>query len=172
LAFIHRIDGDLPPTFFSIHSLRRARSVCLVLKRLARSVMPTTTLNSILPEVTNELAFADQLVPLRLATAAKIAFPDGSMTASGLRREAKKGHLVVERIANKDYTTLEAIARMRELCRVQAREPDFTSERPDSATEGSSAKPCGSSRTVTAISPRDALRARLKQSRLAKPSKR
>src|SRR5262249_30194553 len=100
-------------------------------RELANSVMPMTTLNPILPEVTNKLAFADQHVPLRLATAARIAFPDGSMTASGLRREARKGRLVVERIANKDYTTLEAIARMRELCRVQAREPDFTSERPD-----------------------------------------
>ena len=28
--------------------------------------------------------------PLRLAVAAKVAFPDGSMSASGLRREAQR----------------------------------------------------------------------------------
>jgi len=55
---------------------------------------------------------------------AALAFPDGSMTASGLRREAARGHLVVERIAGKDYTTLANIERMRELCRVQAKVPD------------------------------------------------
>src|ERR1700691_6017393 len=55
--------------------------------------------------------------PLRLSVAAALAFPDGSMTKSGLRREAARGRLVVERIAGKDYTTLRAIGRMRELCR-------------------------------------------------------
>jgi hypothetical protein len=55
--------------------------------------------------------------PLRLARAAEIAFPDGSMTASGLRKEAAKGRLVIERIANKDYTTLAAIADTRAACR-------------------------------------------------------
>src|SRR5258707_718880 len=56
--------------------------------------------------------------PLRLAVAAKIAFPDGSLTASGLRRENRRGRLVIERIAGKDYTTLADIERMRQLCRV------------------------------------------------------
>jgi hypothetical protein len=55
--------------------------------------------------------------PLRLAVAAVTAFPDGSMTASGLHRECARGRLVIERIAGKDYTTLRAIGRMRELCR-------------------------------------------------------
>jgi len=41
--------------------------------------------------------------PVRLAVAAALAFPDGSMTARGLRREAARGRLVVERIAGKDY---------------------------------------------------------------------
>jgi len=50
--------------------------------------------------------------PLRLAVAAALAFPDGSMTASGLRREAARGRLVVERIAGKDYTTLANVERM------------------------------------------------------------
>jgi protein-disulfide isomerase-like protein with CxxC motif len=60
--------------------------------------------------------------PLRLDVAAALAFPDGSMTAAGLRREAAKGHLALERIAGKYYTTLRDIKEMRELCRVPASE--------------------------------------------------
>lgn len=55
--------------------------------------------------------------PLRLAVAVAMAFPDGSMTASGLRREGARGRLVIERIAGKDYTTLFYIERMRDLYR-------------------------------------------------------
>jgi transcriptional regulator with XRE-family HTH domain len=55
--------------------------------------------------------------PLRLSVAARVAYPDGSMTAHGLRNEAEKGRLVIERTAGKIYTTLAAITRMRELCR-------------------------------------------------------
>src|SRR5580698_4335661 len=80
--------------------------------------------------------------PLRLRVAAALAFPDESMTASGLRREAARGRLVVERIAGKDYTTLANIERMRELCRVEAKVPDCGSE---SAGEG---PPNGSSSTM------------------------
>jgi hypothetical protein len=61
--------------------------------------------------------------PLRLAVAASLAYPDGSMTASGLRREAKRGRLVIERTAGKDYTTLGHINRMRELCQLEAKDP-------------------------------------------------
>jgi hypothetical protein len=57
--------------------------------------------------------------PLRLSIAAKLAFPDGSMKASGLRKEAKRGRLDIERIAGRDYVTLESIERMREKCRVE-----------------------------------------------------
>jgi hypothetical protein len=39
------------------------------------------------------------------------------MTASGLRREVDKGNLIIERIAGKDFTTLESIDQMREKCR-------------------------------------------------------
>jgi hypothetical protein len=45
------------------------------------------------------------------------------MTASGLRREADRGRLIVERIAGKDYTTLQAIADMRRLCRMVKPQP-------------------------------------------------
>ena len=61
--------------------------------------------------------------PLRLKLAAALAYPDGSMSASGLRREAKRGRLEIERTAGKDYTTLANIERMRELCRVEAKVP-------------------------------------------------
>src|SRR5665647_2054765 len=110
--------------------------------------------------------------PIRLSTAAKLAFPDGTMTASGLRREALRGRLVTERIAGKDFTTLENIDRMREQCRVQAKVPASISVGPDSGDERSSRRPSGSSRMAVDISPRDALQARLKQNRLERPSKR
>jgi hypothetical protein len=57
--------------------------------------------------------------PLRLADAVKIAFPCGGMTVSGLRREAAKGRLTIEKIAGKDFVTLEAINEMRVKCRDQ-----------------------------------------------------
>ena len=66
--------------------------------------------------------------PLRLNVAAALAYPDGSMTTSGLRREAARGRLVIERTAGKDYTTLGAIRRMRELCRREARGRDYGSD--------------------------------------------
>lgn len=59
--------------------------------------------------------------PLRLETAARIAFPDGSMTLRGLRREAARGRLAIEVIAGKHYTTLSDIEDMRRLCRVQTK---------------------------------------------------
>ncbi|MBZ9795728.1 excisionase [Mesorhizobium sp. ES1-4] len=60
--------------------------------------------------------------PIRIDTAVKIAFPDGSMSVKGLRKERDANRLTTEIIANKEYTTLAAIERMRELCRVQAKE--------------------------------------------------
>jgi hypothetical protein len=95
--------------------------------------------------------------PLRLSIAAKLAFPDGSMTASGLRREAARGRLQIERIANKDFVTLAEIKRMRELCRVLPS---------DQSTQIPLSGPSASSEPAAAISPQDALRARLKQNRL------
>jgi hypothetical protein len=100
--------------------------------------------------------------PLRLSTAAKLAFPDGSMTASGLRREAARGRLRIERIANKDFVTLAEIKRMRELCRVPAREPGTESAPTNLSVPWDS---------EAVVSPQDALRARLKQSRLRVQSK-
>src|SRR3954452_17939158 len=56
--------------------------------------------------------------PLRLDVAAALEYPDGSMTASGLRREAARGRLVIQRTAGKDYTTLAEIKEMRRLCQL------------------------------------------------------
>lgn len=61
----------------------------------------------------------DRNAPLRLARAAEIAFPDGGMTASGLRREAERGNLQITRVAGKDFTTLRAIARPLRLPRLK-----------------------------------------------------
>jgi hypothetical protein len=61
--------------------------------------------------------------PLRLSLAAELAFPGGGMTAAGLRKEAAKGKLAIERIAGKDYTTLAAIQQMRTLCRIHPKVP-------------------------------------------------
>src|SRR5262245_38128938 len=88
--------------------------------------------------------------PLRLDVAAVLAFPDGSMSASGLRREAERDRLVIERIAGKDYTTLGNIERMRHLCRVEARDRDCGCSLPDGMqADESSNKPSGSFETAT-----------------------
>jgi hypothetical protein len=63
-----------------------------------------------------DLAAVTTDTPLRLDVAAKLAYPFGGMTASGLLTEARRGRLVMERVAGKYYTTLANIKRMRELC--------------------------------------------------------
>lgn len=69
--------------------------------------------------------------PLRLKEAAERAFPNGRMTPSGLRKEATRGRLVIERIAGKDYVSFSAIAAMRLLCRVK-RDPRYRSDQESS----------------------------------------
>src|SRR5437588_11123016 len=84
--------------------------------------------------------------PIRLSVAAALAFPDGSMTVSGLRRECARGRLVIERIAGKDYTTLANIERMRQLCRVEAKVPGCgLNPRDATLGDGSSGVPSTSS---------------------------
>jgi hypothetical protein len=68
--------------------------------------------------------------PLRLEDAIKFGFPHGGMTVSGLRNEAKAGRLVIEKIANKHFTTLRAIEEMRKSCRVNQSLPVSGSVRP------------------------------------------
>jgi hypothetical protein len=90
--------------------------------------------------------------PLRLREAAQIAFPNGGMTESGLRREAKRGNLTIERIAGKDFTTLAAIKRMRELCRATQRESASGSEKSAVTPPDVSARQNGLSGTETSRS--------------------
>src|SRR5580704_9804304 len=108
--------------------------------------------------------------PLRLAVAAALAYPDGSMTASGLRREAARGRLVIERTAGKDYTTLAAIEKMRALCRVQGKALACGSDpRSGTPTARSESGRSGSSEMGRAKSARTALQkiARAPSARLA-----
>ena len=95
--------------------------------------------------------------PLRLDVAAALAYPDGSMTASGLRREAARGRLAIERVAGKDYTTLAAIGEMRALCRVEARGRVYGYAGPNmTRADDRLMPPSGSSRTVDTAKARDA----------------
>ena len=110
--------------------------------------------------------------PLRLEVAAALAYPDGSMTVSGLRREAKKGRLVIERTAGRDYTTLAAVKRMRELCLVAPSVLDFTPNRRDviPARAPFLSDPSGSSETAL-LSAAQASALRTINDLLSKPSK-
>jgi len=96
--------------------------------------------------------------PLRLEQAIKLAFPCGGMTVSGLRREAARGRLVIERIAGKDFVTLQAINEMRALCRDTQKVLDFGSnQRNVTNKEGLPVEQHGSSETARIKSARAAL---------------
>jgi len=69
--------------------------------------------------------------PLRLDVAAALAFPDGTMSVATLRRERDAGRLTVERIGNRDYTTIAAIQEMREKCRLAPNPRDCGLDRRD-----------------------------------------
>jgi hypothetical protein len=108
--------------------------------------------------------------PIRLDVAARLAFPDGSMTASGLRRERDKGNLVVERICGKDFTTLEHIEQMRMLCRAEKRDRTSGSQRSAGVKESFTPVLSGSSSMVDNKLPQDALRAKLRKRKVSSPS--
>jgi hypothetical protein len=67
------------------------------------------------------------------------------MSASGLRSEAARGRVVIERIAGKDYTTLANIERMRELCRVAAKGPTSGSDGVEDESRSGSSSTAGES---------------------------
>jgi len=75
--------------------------------------LPTSAHSAGTPQTSPE----DYDVPIRLRDAVQQFFPHGGMTVSGLRTEARKGRLVIERIAGKDFVTHRAIDEMRRLCR-------------------------------------------------------
>jgi hypothetical protein len=87
--------------------------------------------------------------PLRLEVAAKLGFPDGSMTIGALRRLAAAQKLAHEKIAGKYFVTLSAIEEMRAACRVPAKIPDFRAPATDNRH--------GSSRTDSGTSALDAM---------------
>jgi hypothetical protein len=76
------------------------------------------------PEI--DLSAIEPDTPLRLDVAARLAYPDGSMTKSGLRREIARGRLECERTAGKQYVTLTGIQRMRAMCRENPKVPACT----------------------------------------------
>jgi len=67
--------------------------------------------------------------PLRLKAAAALAFPGGTMTATGLRQVAKRGRLALMRIAGKDFTTLDAREEMKQRCQLPQRNPPLAPQR-------------------------------------------
>jgi hypothetical protein len=101
--------------------------------------------------------------PLRLEDAVKYGFPYGGMTTSGLRRESEKGRLTIERIANKDFTTLRAINEMRKLCRVEAEGRAFGGEKSAGWAARSSHGERGSLSTAEGITPQAALLAKIEK---------
>src|ERR1700730_11567479 len=78
--------------------------------------------------------------PLRLSVAAQIAFPDGSISISALRRMIVTGKLEAAVLAGRYYVTLKDIGEMIERCRVNRRDPA------SSSTKGA----CGLSETDSA----------------------
>ena len=99
--------------------------------------------------------------PLRLKAAAALAFPGGTMTATGLRQEAKRGRLALMRIAGKDFTTLDAIEEMKQRCQLPSKEPASGSAKDARGRTALTGKRHGSSLTESGMSPRDALLTRL-----------
>lgn len=114
-------------------------------------------------ELTRESVTDD--MPLRLDLAARLAFPDGSIGLSSLRREAAKGNLEVFRVAGKHMTTLRAIRDMLEKCRVKPNLPDSGSSQPATTEE-----PSGSFLTEESKSARAALNMRLDRLRGSLPN--
>jgi hypothetical protein len=94
--------------------------------------------------------------PLRLDVAAAIAYPDGSMSAHGLRLEHQRGRLAIERVAGKDYTTLADIRRMRELCRLAGKARDSGSGKNAERARDELIPPSGSLSTDDISRARDA----------------
>lgn len=99
----------------------------------------------------------DRDTPLRLQRAVELAYPQGGMTVSGLRQEARRGRLAIERVAGKDFTTLADIDRMRALCRPVQKVPASGCEKQEPTNPAPSAPLSGSSAMVDATAPRAAL---------------
>jgi hypothetical protein len=97
--------------------------------------------------------------PYRLPDILPIAYPNGGMTLTGLRREIARGNLVVEKTAGKFFVTMRAINEMRERCRVKPSGlTSGTGTRATRRTASSSRPGSGTSSTGESMSAQDALR--------------
>jgi hypothetical protein len=101
--------------------------------------------------------------PLRLKDAIKFGFPHGGMTVSGLCREAARGRLVIEKIANKNFTSLRAIEEMRKLCRVKVEGRVSGGEKSAGGAARSSHGERGCLSTAESITPQAALLAKIEK---------
>ncbi|TXN41417.1 excisionase [Methylobacterium sp. WL30] len=111
--------------------------------------------------------------PLLLDVAARIAFPDGSLSGLALRNAIGRDELGYERIGGRLYTTLEAIREMRTACRRKPKAQGSGSSGVTSAPTASAGPAPGPSKTTEAsgsaqASALFALENRLKQ--LKRPS--
>ena len=100
---------------------------------------------------------------LRLGVGAALEFPDGSMGASGLRREGQQGRLSIWRIAGKDYTTKRALREMRGQC-VLSSHQDLSCGEPEKAyiQHGSLKTASGKSAQAAAKASAQKLKSRLR----------
>jgi hypothetical protein len=114
-----------------------------------------------IPTAANDNIDPDE--PLRLKDAIKFGFPHGGMTVSGLCKEAARGRLVIEKIANKNFTSLRAIGEMRKLCRVKAEDRDYGGEKNVGRAAKLSREERGSLSTVVSITPQAALLAKIEK---------
>src|SRR6267154_280343 len=101
--------------------------------------------------------------PLRLKDAIKFGFPHGGMTVSGLRNEARAGRLVIEKIANKNFTSLRAIEEMRKSCRVKVEDRVSGGEKSVGKAVQSLRGEHGLLSTVASITPQAALLAKIEK---------
>jgi hypothetical protein len=90
----------------------------------------------------------DNDTPLRLGVVAA----QFGLTAAALRTEAKRGRLVISRVAGKDWTSVAEVQRMFGLCRSAPKESGFSFDRPE-ATKSR----LGLSETAQSRSARDSL---------------
>lgn len=108
---------------------------------------------------------------IRLAEAARLAFPDGSITVTSLRCEAQKGHLTIWRIAGKDMTSLAEIELMKDRCRVKAKALACGSgTSAGTPMDPSSSEQDGLSLMEAGITPQDAFRMKLLKRKESSPS--
>jgi hypothetical protein len=110
--------------------------------------------------------------PMPLDLAARAAFPDGSMTVSGLRNEIRKGNLQASKVAGRIWTTINDIERMMQQCRITGAEDAAKRNSTCVNPSGPEARSGGSSSIPSMADASSAAQAHLNQiaQRLRKPS--